>query len=102
MHGLVTSDYKCNSCNHEWMDSKQRGYETASFEYSGCPNCKSKDCSWEHHVYEDSGVRTVALHGTSNNLGKPPKEFVDGVLGRIKQHHSGYKGNKSSINTDWY
>lgn len=103
--GTHCCDYTCNGCGHEWVDTKQKGYEEASYSYGGCPECKSKDCSWETHEAEPMTEEQLAelyakLH-KPGRLGKPPKEFVDQVLGRIHKHHSGYKGDKSSINLDW-
>lgn len=101
-YGLHHCDYTCADCNHTWEDNKQRGYEKAAFEYSGCPKCRGKNCSWKtHKSVSKTKSKSPFIHGTSNNLGKPPKEFVDHVLTRIKDRHNGFRKNKSSINTDW-
>lgn len=104
--GLSHCDYTCAGCGHTWEDTKQRGYESAAYEYSGCPQCKSKDCSWKPHeapkrTPEEEAEFQAKLHRPGSKLGKPPKEFTEQVLGRIKKHHEGHKKNKSSINTDW-
>jgi len=105
MYGLKCSDYICNGCGHEWVDSKQQGYESMSYELSGCPECHSKDCSWKHHepepmTEEQEAALQEKLH-KPGKLGKPPKDFTEQVLGRIHNEHKGYFENKSSINRDW-
>jgi len=102
---MKCSDYTCNKCGHEWIDSKQQGYESAAYEYGGCPQCHSKDCRWEPHesksmIGEQLNALHVKLHAPGSKLGKPPKDFVK-ILERIDRHHRGYKKNKSSINLDW-
>jgi len=97
-------DYTCNACNHTWQDSKERGFEDSAYKYGGCPSCNSKDCQWETQTREDMTAEQVTalqskLHSPAR-LGKPPKEFVDQVLGRIHDHHKGIKG-ETTINRDW-
>lgn len=103
--GTRCCDYTCNGCDHEWTDTKQRGYETTAYDYSGCPECHSKDCGWKPHeaepmTEEQEKTLQTKLH-KPGRLGKPPKEFVEQVLGRIHENHKGHKGDKSSINLDW-
>lgn len=105
MFGLHDCDYKCNDCSHVWRDAKQKGYEEMAYEISGCPECGSKDCKWRTHESEPmTEERKAALykkmHRPGGQLGKPPKEFVDGVLKRIDENHK-TRASKTSINLDW-